>query len=214
MNSLKDKSIEELAKLAKDGDRLALDELLRRPELENVIRGTIHNADYANILKNEQDKEDIVQNVHGIINQEIATWEGRSLFTTWVYRIAYNECTTTIAKGTRWERILKTLENDYNNIGSRTVEGVQVPSPPPLTKTEEEITKKMKIELLKKIIHKYLNEREVRVVYKHIIEGKPMEEIMKQLGVGRSMCAKLYKAGIIKILKRYLKYYFSLKKQE
>jgi len=68
---------------AQRGDRVALEEILRavHPLVHNVCRRT---------LGNDTDAEDATQNALMNVVRNIARFDGRSSFTTWVYRIATN----------------------------------------------------------------------------------------------------------------------------
>jgi RNA polymerase sigma-70 factor (ECF subfamily) len=68
---------------ARRGDRDALEEILRtvHPLVHNVCRRT---------LGNDTDAEDATQNALMNVVRNIARFDGRSSFTTWVYRIATN----------------------------------------------------------------------------------------------------------------------------
>lgn len=74
---------EDLARRAADGDRDALDELLRRhtPLVHGVCR---------RILGNSEDALDATQEALLSIALKIGSFDGRARFTTWCYRIATN----------------------------------------------------------------------------------------------------------------------------
>ncbi|MEY3618803.1 MAG: hypothetical protein RL726_1501, partial [Actinomycetota bacterium] len=79
---------------AKRGDRAAMEHILREvhPLVHNVCRRT---------LNNEADAEDATQNALINIVRNIGRFDGRSSFTTWVYRIATNAA---IDEGRRRQR--------------------------------------------------------------------------------------------------------------
>jgi DNA-directed RNA polymerase specialized sigma24 family protein len=76
-----DRSLEELAANAANGDRDALNELLRRmqhPMYRLALR----------FLGNQADAEDATQDILIRLTTHLSTFEGRSKFTTWSYTVA------------------------------------------------------------------------------------------------------------------------------
>jgi RNA polymerase sigma-70 factor (ECF subfamily) len=75
--------IDELARRAKDGDRLALETLLGaiRPRALNVCRG---------VLPHLPDAEDACQDTLIKISQKMDAWNGTSHFTSWAHVVALN----------------------------------------------------------------------------------------------------------------------------
>jgi RNA polymerase sigma-70 factor (ECF subfamily) len=78
-----DRADPQLAAAAATGDRRALDALLRR-HADRV------HALCRRILGNEQDALDATQEALVAIARGVASFDGRSLFTTWCYRVATN----------------------------------------------------------------------------------------------------------------------------
>ena len=74
---------EELAAAAAKGDRVALDALLRRHA------GLVH-AVCRRVLGNADDALDASQDALLAIARRIDTFDGRSRFSTWCYRVATN----------------------------------------------------------------------------------------------------------------------------
>jgi RNA polymerase sigma-70 factor, ECF subfamily len=73
----------ELAAAAAGGDRAALDELLRR-------NSSMVHAVCRRVLANPDDALDATQEALIAIARRIETFDGRSKFTTWCYRVATN----------------------------------------------------------------------------------------------------------------------------
>jgi len=73
----------ELVARAKKGDQLAFSELV------NAYSEKIYNL-ALRILRKKEDAEDILQETFLIVLQKINTFDGRSSFFTWLYRIATN----------------------------------------------------------------------------------------------------------------------------
>jgi len=78
-------SDEELVHLVKMGEIEPFDELVRRHEVK------VHNLCYK-MLKNYDDAKDMAQETFLKAYRNIKNFDGRSKFTTWLYRIAVNNC--------------------------------------------------------------------------------------------------------------------------
>ncbi len=78
-------SDEELVQLVKMGEVEPFDELVRRHEIK------VHNLCYK-MLKNYDDAKDMAQETFLKAYRNIKSFDGRSKFTTWLYRIAVNNC--------------------------------------------------------------------------------------------------------------------------
>lgn len=79
----KDDETGQLVRAAQDGDRLAFDELIRRYR-DRIVALALH------LTGSRSDADDIAQEVFLRAYKQINTFEGRSEFFTWVYRIAVN----------------------------------------------------------------------------------------------------------------------------
>jgi RNA polymerase sigma factor (sigma-70 family) len=75
-----------LAAAARDGDTVALAELLERIDSDGVVRVPIRR-----VLMNPQTVEDVSQDVLIQVAERIGMWDGRSRFTTWLYTVARNK---------------------------------------------------------------------------------------------------------------------------
>jgi|UniRef100_A0A7V3RIL4 RNA polymerase sigma-70 factor (ECF subfamily) len=84
-------SDEELVHLVKMGEVEPFDELVRRHEVK------VHNLCYK-MLKNYDDAKDMAQETFLKAYKNINNFDGRSKFTTWLYRIAVNNCINFIKK--------------------------------------------------------------------------------------------------------------------
>lgn len=93
---------EALARRAAEGDRRALDDLLSMVE-----RDVFHRC--LRILPNRLDAEEATQDALLTISRKISTFEGRSKFSTWLYRVSSNASIDTYRK-------LKRRAEDDNEI--------------------------------------------------------------------------------------------------
>jgi len=76
---------DELVKLVKAGEVAPFDELVRRNEVK------IHDLCYK-MLRNYDDAKDLAQETFLKAYRKIKNFDGRSKFSTWLYRIAVNNC--------------------------------------------------------------------------------------------------------------------------
>lgn len=74
---------EELVQRAREGDRRALAELV------NEYSERIYNL-ALRMLRNKEDAEDVLQETFLTVIEKLYTFDGRSSFFTWIYRIATN----------------------------------------------------------------------------------------------------------------------------
>ncbi len=78
--------LHDLAIHAKHGDLDAMEQLLVTSEIKNVVYKTAHEkVGHANA-------DDIYQNVCESIWKKLDTWQEQSKITSWVKRVAFNEC--------------------------------------------------------------------------------------------------------------------------
>ncbi|ONI38025.1 RNA polymerase [Candidatus Epulonipiscium fishelsonii] len=87
-----------LIKKAQAGDIVSFEELIKR--YENIIFGIC-----VKILKHETDAYDAAQETCIKIWKQMPKFEGNSKFSTWIYRIAVNQCLDTLRKNKRSKEI-------------------------------------------------------------------------------------------------------------
>lgn len=88
----------ELVQLVKAGEPEPFDELVRRHSVK------IHDLCYK-ILRNYDDARDMAQETFIKAYRKITKFDGRSLFSTWLYRIAVNNCLNYLKKQRPTEEI-------------------------------------------------------------------------------------------------------------
>ena len=91
-----------LVEKAKNGDKAALSQLV------NAYSGRIYNL-ALRILRNKEDAEDILQETFLTVVEKLHTFDGRSGFFTWIYRIATN---ASLMKLRKKKLVFKDLGND------------------------------------------------------------------------------------------------------
>lgn len=123
-----------LVEKAKHGDKTALSQLV------NTYSGRIYNL-ALRILRNKEDAEDILQETFLTVVEKLHTFDGRSGFFTWIYRIATN---ASLMKLRKKKLVFQDLgnDNDYNDsIENRIfVDWTQDPS---INVYDEEVKKKI-----------------------------------------------------------------------
>lgn len=93
-NEIKRSTDEELVKAAKAEDLGAFDELVKRHEVK------IYNLCYR-ILRDQNDARELAQDSFVKAYRAIGKFDGRSSFSTWLYRIAVNNCINFLKKRPR-----------------------------------------------------------------------------------------------------------------
>jgi RNA polymerase sigma-70 factor (ECF subfamily) len=123
-----------LVEKAKNGDKKALSQLV------NKYSGRIYNL-ALRILRNKEDAEDILQETFLTVVEKLHTFDGRSGFFTWIYRIATN---ASLMKLRKKKVVFKDLNDDpdyTDNIENRVfVDWTQDPS---INIYDEEVKKKI-----------------------------------------------------------------------
>lgn len=104
---------EELVKLVKAGEVAPYDELVRRHQIK------IHDLCYK-ILRNYDDAKDMAQETFLKAYRKINKFGGRSKFSTWLYRIAVNNCLNFIKKRRPTEELFEEIT------GSKQDDPVQI----------------------------------------------------------------------------------------
>jgi len=65
------------------------------------------------LLKNREESEEVAQDVFVKAYNGIKKFKGQSKFTTWLYRITYNECISRLRKNKKWLKQVDLDEVDY-----------------------------------------------------------------------------------------------------
>jgi RNA polymerase sigma-70 factor, ECF subfamily len=94
-----DRAVADVVDAAADGDRASLDFLLRL-----IDRHRLALAPVRKMLIDEGDVEDALQNTLVAVTRGIGSFERRSRFTTWLYRVAEREALQVLRKNKRVTR--------------------------------------------------------------------------------------------------------------
>jgi len=104
------KSVKTLVAQARDGDKEALEEVVRR--IQDNVYGLAMR-----MLWHPEDAEDAAQEILIKVVTHLSKFRGDSAFTTWVYRIAANHLLTTRQRRVEWERITFAQFGDLLDMG-------------------------------------------------------------------------------------------------
>ncbi len=105
---MKNKHVNELVARAKRGDQAAFTELV------NLYSERIYNL-ALRILKNSDDAADVLQETFVTVYEKINSFDGRSNFFTWIYRIATNFALMKLRKDKRTVLSDQDLETNFDN---------------------------------------------------------------------------------------------------
>lgn len=123
-----------LVEKAKNGDKKALSQLV------STYSGRIYNL-ALRILRNKEDAEDILQETFMTVVEKLHTFDGRSGFFTWIYRIATN---ASLMKLRKKKLVFKDIGDDTDyaeNVENRVfVDWTQDPS---INVYDQEVKKKI-----------------------------------------------------------------------
>lgn len=77
------------------------------------------------MMKNPEEAQEATQDTFVKVFQSLSVFEGKSKFTTWIYRIVYNECLTRLRKTKRNFRILEEI-TDHPEEPSDFQDGLEI----------------------------------------------------------------------------------------
>ena len=158
-----------LLKLAQEGDIPAFEALIRSTEK------LVYNLAYR-LMGTEEDAKDISQEVFIKAYKNIARFDGKSAFATWIYRIAYNTCIDELRKRKAKQTVSmeEELEGEENKYQKQFIAQEENP--------EDILLKKESLERLKHAIAS-LSEEGKTVITLRDLEGFSYAEIADISGV-------------------------------
>jgi RNA polymerase sigma-70 factor (ECF subfamily) len=119
MNDYSFLSESELLALAREDNEEAFTELVRRNS-RMIYRISMR------ILRNHEDAEDTLQNVLVKVYQRLDDFDGHSRFSTWLFRVTFNEALMTLRRS-RSRRRESCLDISDEHSGGQTVSEIQDP---------------------------------------------------------------------------------------
>lgn len=166
ISDLSDDKLIELAKTRGDKDPRPFRLLVERHQQ------TVWRVCY-NFMSNHEDAEDLSQEVFVKAYRNLAKFEGRSSFKTWIYRIAINTSQNELRRRSRRPQVSTTpLETAAEFI--------------PSTENVEEHTLQRSRQALLVKAFKLLRPEESRILMLKDLEGRPYAEIAEELGISLS----------------------------
>jgi RNA polymerase sigma-70 factor (ECF subfamily) len=109
----------EIVKRVLDGETRAFSILIDRHKAKALMLAV-------RILKNREDAEEALQDAFVRVYRSLSSFEGKSSFSTWFYRIVYNRCMSALEK--RKESYISSLDAEYDDAPPIDVESDD-PSP-------------------------------------------------------------------------------------
>jgi RNA polymerase sigma-70 factor (ECF subfamily) len=170
----------ELVRLAQNGTDSAFEELVRRNQ-QRVF------ALVSGILRRREDVEDVAQQVFLKAFVSIKRFDMRAAFSTWLYKIAVNEC---------WDYLRKkkvrplVYESDLSEEQVARLDGVVSADRPPVTPSERAEVK----DLLERMLEK-LPEQDRQLLVLKEIEGFSVQELAEVLDLNvNTVKVRLFRA--------------------
>jgi RNA polymerase sigma-70 factor, ECF subfamily len=170
----------ELVRLAQNGTESAFEELVRRHQQR--IFGLVNG-----ILRRREDVEDVVQQVFLKAYVSLKRFDMRAAFSTWLYKIAVNEC---------WDYLRKkkvrplAYESDLSEEQVSRLDGIVSAERPPESPSERAEVKEMLEWLLEKLPEQ---DRELLVLKE--IEGFSVQELAEILDLNvNTIKVRLFRA--------------------
>ncbi len=170
----------ELVRLAQNGTDSAFEELVRRNQ-QRVF------ALVSGILRRREDVEDVAQQVFLKAFVSIKRFDMRAAFSTWLYKIAVNEC---------WDYLRKkkvrplVYESDLSEEQVARLDGVVSADRPPVTPSERAEAK----DLLERMLEK-LPEQDRQLLVLKEIEGFSVQELAEVLDLNvNTVKVRLFRA--------------------
>jgi RNA polymerase sigma-70 factor (ECF subfamily) len=126
----------------------------------------------------------------------LGTFEGRSQFTTWTYKIAVRVALNELRRR-RWRDVsLEGLEGDEAEDGA----SYQFASPGP--GPEMVVERADILQRLQQVISEELTERQRAAMYAINMQGVPLEEVARRMGTNRNALYKLLHDGRLRLKRR------------
>ncbi|HEX9028956.1 MAG TPA: sigma-70 family RNA polymerase sigma factor [Anaerolineales bacterium] len=146
--------------------------------------------------------EDVVQETLLRVVTKLDTFEGRSQFTTWAYKIAVRVALTEL-RHKKWKNVsLESLtEEDPMDMGPMEPGLMKDSSPGP----EAALERQDMLSTVQKMIMSELTERQRKALLAVSMRGMPLEEVALQMGMGRNALYKLLHDARLRLKKRLAK---------
>lgn len=168
-----------LVKLVQKGDTSAFEELIKRYE------DKIYSLAYR-ILNDKEEAYDVLQETAISAFKNIKKFKGKSSFSTWIYKIALNFA---LMKKRKQKSLLKKAQILHSEDDDKLPQFAEISeqtnitdwSDNPILNLENEELKNLLLNSVNKLPEKYRN-----VLILKELEGRPVEEVAKILGISTS----------------------------
>jgi RNA polymerase sigma-70 factor, ECF subfamily len=149
----------------------------RNPEFESFVEDTV--------------QETLMRTLAGL-----DSFEGRSQFTTWTYKIAVRAALNELRRR-RWRDVsLEGLEGDESEVGASHQFASPAPNP------EIAVERADILERVQQFMAEELTERQRAAMYAINMQGVPMEEVARRMGTNRNALYKLLHDGRLRLKHR------------
>jgi len=140
--------------------------------------------------------EEVTQETLLRVLDQLHTFEGRSMFTTWVHKIAIRIALTELRRK-RWQdsSLDEMVDNEEMPVSPRILEDI---SPTP----EESAERADMLERIRRVIDEELTERQRRAIIMLGMQDMPMEEAAKRLKTNRNALYKLLHDARLRLRQR------------
>jgi RNA polymerase sigma-70 factor (ECF subfamily) len=165
----------ELVKRARSGEEKAFALLLKR------YRDSIYYM-LLKMVNNPTDAEDLTIEAFGKAFKSIDRYSPRFAFSTWLFRIASNNCIDFLRRKREMGVALNPNHEDVNQTGNKEVNYRYVQIEAPDLSPEEQMISKQKVKILRAIV-KELKPRYRRLIELRYFEEQSYEEIAETLGI-------------------------------
>lgn len=130
--------------------------------------------------------EDVIQETLMRVIDRLDTFEGRSQFTTWVYKIAIRIALNEL-RHRKWKEVSLDGLEEGDEPDQMPVERFASSDPQP----ESILERKDMLELVKRIIQEELTPRQHAALTAISVKGVPMEEVARRMGTNRNALYKM-----------------------
>jgi RNA polymerase sigma-70 factor (ECF subfamily) len=130
--------------------------------------------------------EDVIQETLMRVMDRLDTFEGRSQFTTWVYKIAIRIALNEL-RHRKWREVSLDGLEEGDEPGQMPAERFASSDPHP----ESVLERKDMMELVRRIIQEELTPRQRAALTAISVKGVPMEEVARRMGTNRNALYKM-----------------------
>ena len=140
---------------------------------------------------------DVSQETLMRVLNNLHTFEGRSQFTTWVYKIAVRVALNELRRR-KWKDVsLDGLQEQDSELGQSPRQFASKAASP-----EQSMDRKQAMQRVKQILHEELTSKQRAVMDAIALQGVPLEEVARRLGTNRNALYKMMHDARLKLKRR------------